>query len=345
VHYGQLIDASRALYAPQRRPATRSGRLGLWLRDRLIVDRTRLGRAARLLRLYRYSGLRWLARSSGLLRLLGLKRLDSLMPAIPAPPRWQAWYPPTAPERGRVALFTGCIGNILDREALEAAIRVLNACGYGVHVPPAQTCCGALHLHDGEPDRAAALARTNLAAFDALEDIDAVLFSASGCGATLAEYATLPVDDPPTGFRAPVQDLCAFLEQDDRLDALSFAALDRRVVIHDPCTLTNVLRTARAPYRLLARIPDLQIEALAGNTRCCGAAGSYLLTQPAMADSLRADKLEALQATGADILLTSNTGCAMYLATGMRERGRRIEVLHPVTLLARQLRASTRSSS
>lgn len=335
VQYGRLIDASRALYVPHRTPVTAGDRWSLWLRDRLIPDRRRLGRAARLLRLYRFSGLRWLARTSGLLRAIGLARLDGLLPAVPAPPRWQAWYPPTAPDRGRVALFTGCIGSILDRAALESAIRLLNACGYGVHVPPAQTCCGALHQHGGDPARATDFARHNLETFNALPDIDAVLYSASGCGATLVE----------SRFTAPVLDLCTFLERSGDLDRLTFAPLPHSVAVHDPCTLTNVIRAAQAPYRLLKHVPEIRANALPGNDRCCGAAGSYMLTQPEMADALRADKLDALAATDAGILLSSNVGCAMYLAAGIRERGQKIELMHPVTLLAQQLRASTRSSS
>lgn len=357
VHYGQLIDAARAFSAPRRRP----GRLVCWLLDGLIPNRRRLGRVARLLRLYQQSGLRRLAQIGGLLRLAGARRLDALMPDIPPVPRWRPYYAPAGPQKGQVALFTGCIGHVLDRDALEAAITLLNGCGYGVHVPEDQTCCGALHLHGGDPARAAGLARRNIAAFNALPGdgdsaapgIDAVLYSASGCGATLIEYGAWPAIDgvtPPGRFAVPVLDVCSFLAQEGRMAGLTFAPLEASVAVHDPCTLMNVIRTTEAPYRLLARIPGLTVAPLPGNGRCCGAAGSYLLTQPAMADALCADKLAALEAQGAEIMLSSNLGCALFLSAGLRRtRGRRdiagVEVMHPVTLLARQLRPGTPSSS
>lgn len=364
VRYGRLIDAARAYDTRDagRRP---HGPLARWLLDRVVPDRRRLRRIARLLRLYQRSGLRRLVQLSGLPRLTGTRRLDGLMPEIPAVPHWQAWYPPAGEARGTVALFTGCIGDVLDRDALEAAITLLNACGYGVHVPSGQTCCGALHLHGGDPARAAALGAQNVAAFNALAGtgtstgtginagndsgpgLDAVLYSASGCGATLAEYGEWPATNdiaPPGRFAAPVLDLCSFLEQDGRLAGLSFAPLAAAVAVHDPCTLKNVIRATEPPYRLLRHIPGLTVSPLPGNGRCCGAAGSYLLTQPEMADALRADKLKALQDSGAEILLSSNIGCALYLAAGLRENGNAVEVMHPVTLLARQLGSGTRSN-
>jgi glycolate oxidase iron-sulfur subunit len=357
VRYGQLIDAARAYGAPRRRP----GRLARWLQDGVIPDRRRLGRIARLLRLYQRSGLRRVARLSGLLRLTGTRRLDVLLPEIPPVPRWRPYYPPVEPRHGDVALFTGCIGSVLDRDALEAAITLVNACGYGVHVPEDQTCCGALHLHGGDPGQAAALARRNLDAFDALRGddngkaagIDAVLYSASGCGATLVEYGTWPAVAgiaSPGRFTAPVLDVCSFLERSGGLARLSFAPLNAPVAVHAPCTLRNVVRAAEVPDRLLGRIPGLTVLPLPANGRCCGAAGSYLLTQPAMADALRDDTIRTFRESGAEILLSSNIGCALQLSAGLLDEGARgaqprIVVLHPVTLLARQLRDNRPSLS
>ncbi len=355
VRYGRLIDAARAYGATRQRPLGRPGRLARWLLDGVIPDRRRLARLARWLRLYQQSGARRLLQVSGLLRLMGRQRLDSLMPEIPAAPRWHGYYPPEGKIRGEVALFTGCIGNVLDRDALEASIRLLNACGYGVHVPAAQTCCGGLHLHGGDLRQAAALARRNLDAFDGLANgagLAAVVYTASGCGATLAEYDQWPAADglaPPGRFAAPVVDVCSFLERSGALAELEFARLDATVAVHDPCTLRNVVRATEAPYRLLGLVPGLAARPLANNARCCGAAGSYLLTEPALADALRADKLAAIRDAAADIVVSSNLGCALFLAAGLRGEtgGSGPAVMHPATLLARQLgiRAGTRSSS
>jgi glycolate oxidase iron-sulfur subunit len=125
------------------------------------------------------------------------------------------------------------------------------------------------------------------------------------------------------------------------LDELTFAPLARRVAIHDPCSLSHVLHKANYPYDLLKRIPKLELMPLPDNHRCCGAAGSYMLTQPEIADRLRDGKIAALRNLNANILVTSNLGCALHLRAGIRAAGLTIEVMHPVALLARQLQATS----
>ncbi|MFI4922220.1 MAG: (Fe-S)-binding protein, partial [Burkholderiales bacterium] len=122
-----------------------------------------------------------------------------------------------------------------------------------------------------------------------------------------------------------------------RLRYLAQMSLREKIAVHDPCTLRNVLRKEKAPYSLLQRIPQAQVEALAGNDQCCGAAGTYFLSQPQMAGLLRDDKIKALQENGASWLATSNVGCAMHLAEGVRAAGLAVEIVHPVTLLAQQM--------
>lgn len=331
VHYGPLLDSARALLRPGERPSPLQRRLLAW---------AAVGRGVRrgtgyLLRFYQRSGLRGLARSSGLLRALGLERAERLLPVRAAAPGVRPDYlPPRGAERGRVALFVGCMTDLFTPETLDAAIRLLTVAGYGVHLPPGQGCCGALHLHAGALTEADALARRNLAAFNALR-LDAVLYTASGCGATLREY---PAPAAKEGFAAPVQDVTRFLAGLDWPAEVSFEPLARRAAIQDACLQRNVLRDVAPPYELLRRIPALEIVALPGNDQCCGAAGAYMLEQPELSDALRADKLAALEGCGAEILVSSNLGCALHLAAGLRARGRDIEVVHPVRLLERQLR-------
>ena len=332
VEYGRLLEAGRALSA-ERRASRRSSTL-----PRLIAGGG-LARVAAPLRLYQRSGLQRLLRRSRLLALLGLERLDGLLPRLAPPARLQAYYAPVGERRGEVALFTGCMGNVLEQDALRAGIGLLTACGYGVHVPPSgQACCGALHRHAGDLAGAEALARRNLEAFNALR-VDALVHTASGCGAALSEYARWPLADDTRlpGFEAQPVDLCSLLERIEWPPGLSFRPLRTRVLVHDPCSLRNVLRATEAPYRLLRRIPGLEVEALPGNERCCGGAGAYLLSQPEMADGLRAGKVEALRDSGSAILLTSNLGCRIHLGAGIRAAGMDVEVMHPATLLWRQL--------
>ena len=340
VHYGRLIDATRTLIRQQRPLTMRRRTLHAVLLDPLITKKPLLGFLARVLGIYQRSGLRWLTRKTGLLKPLGLERLENTLPDIPARHAWQDFYPAHGSEKGRVALFTGCIGSILDREAIAASIRLLRQCGYGVHVPAEQTCCGALHLHSGMADKAYQMAQDNVAVFNGL-DIAAILFTSSGCGATLSEYPVLNALCAPTTpsgkFNVPVMDICQFLNNIPWPGHLTFKPLDLPAVVHDPCSLQHVLHQETGPYTLLRKIPGLTPAPLADNSRCCGAAGSYMLSQPGMADMLRDDKTRLLERIKPAYLVTSNIGCALHLMAGIRDEDLDTEVLHAVTLLERQM--------
>jgi glycolate oxidase iron-sulfur subunit len=134
-----------------------------------------------------------------------------------------------------------------------------------------------------------------------------------------------------------VRDISEFLVEAGGWEEAGITPLAEKVAVHEPCLMRNVLHCQGKPYDLLRRIPGATVVPLAGNDQCCGAAGTYFLTQPDMAASLLADKIEAVKASGARILATSNIGCAMHLAAGLKAAGIEIEVVHPITLLARQM--------
>lgn len=346
VPYGELIDGAltyieREVTTPPARSAggTNVAAAGRRRSDRqlrllnLATQRTYLRAFAMLLRIYQRSGLRALLRGSGMLKLLGLARHDRLLPPLTSVHTWQTYYPAQNTPRGDVALFTGCIADAFDQATSHAAIQVLTALGYGVHVPLAQRCCGALHLHNQQPEQATALAHQNLAAFGALE-VQAIINTASGCGATLSEYAN---DPRATDFTRKVVDISAFIAATPWPENVTLKPLAARVAVHDPCSLTHVLRQHEKPYAMLRKIPNIELLSLPDRTRCCGAAGSYMLTHPSNADTLRDEKLVGLESLGTQILVTSNIGCALHLAAGLRAKKLSIEVMHPITLLARQI--------
>jgi glycolate oxidase iron-sulfur subunit len=117
---------------------------------------------------------------------------------------------------------------------------------------------------------------------------------------------------------------------------LSLRPLPCKALVHEPCSHRNLLKDTGAIYRVLGLIPELDVRPLPGNATCCGAAGTYLLDQPAMAGALLGGKLAALAEQVPDFLLTTNPGCALHLAAGIRETGLAIEVCHPVELIERQ---------
>ncbi|HET7060660.1 MAG TPA: (Fe-S)-binding protein [Nitrosospira sp.] len=373
VHFGELIDKTRALLdspgieLPEAAAGKWSRGLRKLLMRELIAKPERIEILRPFFRLYQTVGLqKWLRH----FRLLGSTRmalLESQLRPIDKPYRgeaggqrtWQEVYPSKGKQRGEVGLFLGCIARVTDTPTINAAIKVLNRLGYTVHVPSAQTCCGALYQHGGELEEARNLVNQNLAAFESL-DLQAIITTASGCGAHLAEQ--FPVSSKrPSGERreapeerevnvinssskngagnviARITDISAFLAQAEGWDEVRVKPLPYKIAVHEPCTLRNILRGSSYPYKLLARIPDARVVPLEGNDQCCGAAGTYFLDQPEMAKPLLDSKLATLMASNARYLATSNVGCAMHIAGGARQAGMEIEVVHPVTLLARQM--------
>ena len=328
VAYGRLIAGVRGLVEKSRRRSLWQG----WLRHVLIDGVATKSAVLRLLggvlRLGQAAGLRTLARKSVWLKQSAWGRVAGRLPRLKPQPAWQAVYPATGRERGEVGLFLGCVARAADSDTLSAAIFVLNRLGYTVHVPPRQACCGALHASLGEPEKAHLFEQRNLQAFSDLK-LAAVIVTASGCGAALKDY--------PQVFSDKVQDISEFLATADGWEDLEIAPLAEKVALHEPCLMRNVLHCQDKPYDLLRRIPGATVLPLAGNDQCCGGAGAYFLTQPGMAATLLADKMEAAGASGAKFIATSNVGCAIHLAAGLSDAGLRIGVLHPVTLIARQM--------
>lgn len=336
VAYGLALDSVRALIASRRSAASKPARRSMALIQWLVESPARMRILGKIMRLYQWTGLQWFLRTSRLLRVTGLAGLDAALPRLSPQKKLAEIYPAESKSLGRIALFTGCQADIADQQALQASIRLLTRLGYEVRVPSDQGCCGALHLHDGQAVKATALMQRNLAAF--IDGAETILCVATGCAATLREYGKyLENDESADKFGKRIVDINQFLAESAWPQNISLRPLSRRVVVHDPCTLTHVLQQHGKPYALLAKIPDTEIIPLPENSVCCGAAGAYHLTQERIAEQLRAPKIGHLKRLMPDIVVTSNPGCATFLAAGLREAGLSVEVMHPVVLLEKQL--------
>lgn len=324
VNYGELITAVRAIQATTGRSSGRFHRTSLALLSRAPYMRL----PSNLVKIYQRLGL---SKFTGMLGGAVMQRLNGLLPPKIDTAPWKEFYPALGDAAGRVGLFTGCIGRITDRPALDAGIRLLTRLGFEVVVPPDQCCCGAMHLHSGDAKQAGALATQNCAAFSRYR-LDAIVGVASGCISQLTEYGRETAHLP-----APAMDISSFLCNQARIHDLKLNPLKKRVAIHTPCSMKNILKSESDPYRLLKQIPGIELFPLPENGLCCGAAGHYVLTHPDGADALRKNKIIGLQDCHADILVTSNTGCSLHIAAGIRAEEMAVEALHPVELLARQL--------
>jgi glycolate dehydrogenase iron-sulfur subunit len=327
VPYGKLMDAARA-------QLIRRGYQESWM-VRLFAACMR-----HPLLLYVMHLKLWFMQKLGLLKLAyissGLRRLASLLPPLDRPHRWHPVYGNSRGTGQEVELFLGCIARITQPQVTQASIQLLNTLGFNVRIPERQTCCGALDQHAGRTGMASALALKNLAAF-AQDTASPVLNTASGCGATLAEYPLLVSDSRASAFSERSRDISAFLAGQERLKQIRFKPLPAMVLLHSPCTLKNVLKTDKAVAQILRRIPDVKLEILPDSTACCGAAGSYVMSEPQIADRLADKIVAAVEKTRPAILVTSNVGCNLHLRAALQRRSLKIPVLHPLELLAMQL--------
>jgi glycolate oxidase iron-sulfur subunit len=318
VPYANLMNGFRALAGDAGKPfsaRTLSSLLRASLRHPALA---RLGRrlidGSRLL-----PGSRW-------------QKIARTLPPLTNPGDWYGHHPARGEVFAHVGLFLGCTASVADAATVTALLDLLPRLGVSITVPETQGCCGALDLHAGKTAQAARSQAQNLTAFSHPE-LSEILTFASGCGATLSEYGTLGDTPEARSFARRVFDVSQFLAERIPADRWDFAPLEARVLVHNPCSLRNVLKTEGSVERLLRRVPGLSIRTLPGKGNCCGAAGAYMVENPKMAESVRADSLAAIIRAKPDFLLTSNIGCALHLRAGLSDE-MDLPVLHPVELLA-----------
>ncbi len=343
VEYGRLIEYARGQIARDfKRPFFSRVARDLFFR-RLLPYPRRIAMAGRVARIYQRSGLQWLARTSGALRLLGMADRERLMPATSREfffSRLGETFPAVGPKRARVAFFAGCLAQVSFTELNDATIRVLQAHGCEVVVTAGQLCCGALCVHAGEREVAKELARTNLAAFLA-EQFDAVVTNAAGCGSTLKEYEQLfpagtAENQNAAKFHEKVKDVTEYLAELGLVAPMAQTPI--RVTYQDSCHLLHGQKISEAPRRLIRAVPGVELMEMALADQCCGSAGVYNVTETRAAMEILAAKMENVNATRAQAIVTANPGCMLQLRAGVEIHGSGQEVMHVVELLDRAIK-------
>lgn len=281
--------------------------------------------------------------AAGVTKLLPerLRRMQRLLPPLePRGGRLPEVLPAIGPKRARVGLFTGCVADAIFGQTNQATARVLQANGCEVVVPRTQVCCGAIHYHSGAGEPALEFAAANAAAFNS-DDVDAIIVNVAGCGSMLKDYGHIAYELAPKNqerqdqlqrFALKVRDVSEFLMELGPIAPKGEIRL--RATYHDACHLVHAQRIREQPRTLLATVPGLELLPLAESEICCGAAGSYNLTEPEMADRLANRKVQNILDTGAQAVITGNAGCSMQVQAALREAGREdIRVLHPIDVL------------
>jgi len=346
VRYDVIIESARARIEEHHRRSL-ADRLHRGLVFALFPYPVRLRVAAFFLFLVRITGLQWLLRRTGLLRLISkrLAQLEALAPPVAAghlTARLPAHTPAAGARRLRVGLLAGCVQRVFFPGVNAATVRVLSAEGCEVVVPGGQGCCGALSLHAGREAEALRMAKDLIAHFEAAE-VDVVAVNAAGCGSSMKDYGRLLAQDPAWAARAAafsarvkdVNELLAGLEPRARRHPLT-----ARVAYHSSCHLGHAQRLQEPPRSLLRAIPGLELVEVPDGDQCCGSAGVYNLFEVESALEIGHRKAENVLSTQADLLASANPGCTLHIQRMLRERGIALRAAHPIEILDWSIRGS-----
>ena len=300
VQYAHLVDIGRAVVEDKvKRPwADRARRWGIrqlfsraWLVGLLLV----LGRTVRP----------WLPAKQQL--------------AIPPKRTCGVWPKPRHPRK--MLALSGCVQAAAAPQINIAAAKLLDRLGISLIETPASGCCGALEFHLNDQDRGINRARENIDVWiEALNNgVEAIVMSASGCGVMVKDYAYLLRNDPHYATKAKrvvnaTKDLFEVLATEP-LDAISVTGPERSIAYHLPCTLQHGQSLEALSTDVLHRL-GFETPPVHDSHLCCGSAGSYSLLQPKLSKTLRQRKTQALEATGAQAIVTANIGCLMHLQAG-----------------------------
>ena len=247
---------------------------------------------------------------------------------------------PNSP-RPRVGLFVTCLVDLVRPSVGFAAVRLLEAAGCEVIVPPEQTCCGQPAYNSGATPHAAALARQTISAFDGVDYV--VAPSGSCAGMLRAHYPELLKDDRVWHGRAitfaeRVHELMAFLVDVRGLKEVP-GSLTARATYHDSCSGLRELGVKRQPRALLAKVAGLQLVEMNDCEVCCGFGGTFSIKYPDISNAMVDKKSANVTAAAPDLLLAGDLGCLMNIAGKLGRAGSPIAVRHVAEVLAGELSA------
>jgi glycolate oxidase iron-sulfur subunit len=325
VHYMHLVDHARAhIEQTYRRPAAErllraalSSLLPYPQRFRLLLAAALAGKPF-----------------AALAEAIGLKRVAAMLRL--APSRWPSGaiapqtFAAAGPRKGRAALLTGCVNDVLAPQINAATVRVLTRLGIEVVVAEGAGCCGSLVHHMGREGQAHAQARANIDAWTAIEAVDAVVITTSGCGTTVKDYGfMLRTDSAYAAKAAKVASLARDISEYLASLPLQAGQSAPRLVVayHAACSLQHGQRVTRQPKELLSRL-GFDVKDIPDGHLCCGSAGTYNILQSDIARRLRDRKVGTIERLRPDVIAAGNIGCITQIAAGTK-----LPVVHTVELI------------
>tara|TARA_R110002095_G_scaffold215440_1_gene209638 strand:+ start:1023 stop:2231 length:1209 start_codon:yes stop_codon:yes gene_type:complete len=299
VQYGRLIDIGRGILEETlQRPLQQ--RLLRWSLRQVLPYPNRFGPLLKVGQLFR-------------------PLLPAALKAKLPPKRSASPWPSSSHPRVMLAL-AGCAMPAATPNTNAAAARVLDRLGITLVEAPKAGCCGAVSYHLSKHDEGLDFMRRNIDAWwPAVEaGAEAIVMTASGCGAMVQEYGHLLREDPAYADKAQrvselTQDLSTLLLQED-LSQLQPKAGTGKVAFHCPCTLQHAMQQSGVVEEVLTQA-GVDLAVTRDKHLCCGSAGTYSILQPQISQKLLRNKLEALTQDQPDRIVTANIGCQLHLET------------------------------
>jgi len=255
-------------------------------------------------------------------------KLATLQPsdnALEIKPFYAGSYTDSKNRRGLVTLFTGCIGKSHDSRSIKDAAALLNRLGFDVSIPDQQYCCGALHQHNGRLKQAELLVEKNQHQLEKCKS-EIILFFSPACGESLQLVKNIKA-----------LDIRAFIFSELQQRPLTFEASNQAVALHESCSHRNRLNLKTLNFDLINCVPDVHIIESDNSSLCCGASGIQSLDYPEQSDALLQGKLKSFDLTQTNVLISDNIGCSMHIISSISGYNPDIEIMHPISFLARQL--------
>ena len=340
VPYGTLIETVMENVQTKRKMSFLSKIMFDVTLKHIIPSQRLLKLSTTLLSVYIKSGLQKVVRFTNLLAVFPpfVKSLDNKAPSFNGKSFRSDGrvYPSKIDRKERLSLLSGCIMPIVQGDQIRSAVQVLNRNGFEVYVPRNQVCCGAINSHVGDTQRARELARKNIDVF--LEELGTPIVTVSaGCGARMKEYHHLLNDDDlyaeyALHFESRVVDVHEVL--DNVTEVRPSGTIEKRITYQDSCHLSNAQGIRRQPRDLIKCIKGVEFVEMPGSEICCGAGGTYMVTEPEMSDKVLSSKISNIRNMGVDIVATANPGCFMQLESGVKREGLNVEIKYVTDLLS-----------
>lgn len=343
VRFGRLLEQAReAIYQNNNQNLVQKFTRKMTF-DQLFPYQNRIKNAVSLLGFYQRSGLQNTTRKLGIMRLFP-KHLQSMEKVLPKVPKRrlmkksQQDYQPLSKQKAKVAFFTGCLMDSMFKGTNEATIKLLQIAGCEVIIPDNQGCCGALHGHSGEQEKARSLAKRNIDAFEKM-GIEYIITNAGGCGGFLNDYSYLLKDDPEWSARAiafeeKITDITSILV-DLGFHRLPLSLENQVITYQDSCHLKNGQGTFKEPRLLIESIKNINFVDMKDADSCCGSAGIYNIIESKMSMQILDTKMKNVKSIQAKTIVTANPGCFLQMKLGIEREGLsdRMRAIHIVDLL------------